>query len=98
MQQKKLPWTSLLFLTISFLFYGMGGLAEAAGKLAGPDQWVLGNRLLVGALFLIVFGFVTGAYALLLSGIGPLIKRVFLYPLFKFTGANGDKKPLITKK
>jgi|GEM_PF-6470562 len=97
MRFKKFSATHL-FLIIIFLIDGMGRFAAAAGTQADPDQWVLGNRLLVGALILIVFGFLTGGYALLFSNAGPAIKRFFLYPLFKILGVNGDKKPLITKK
>ncbi|MBI3802847.1 MAG: hypothetical protein HY282_03705 [Nitrospirae bacterium] len=86
------------FLSTSFLLFGILGLAQAAGRPVEPDQWVLGDYLLAGALFLIVIAFLTGAYALLFSNSRPLIKRAFLYPLFKVIGMEGEKKPLITKK
>ncbi|NKE71014.1 hypothetical protein [Candidatus Manganitrophus noduliformans] len=95
MQQKKLPWTTLLFLTLSFLF---SSLVEAVGAQNYPEEWVLGERLLVGLLVLIVAGWLTGAYALIFSSLRPLVRRFFLYPLFKMRGTEGDKKPLITKK
>lgn len=95
MQQKKLPWTALFFLTVSFL-HGISRLSIAAETY--PEEWVLGERLLVGTLVLIVVGWLTGAYALIFSSLGPLIRRFFLYPLFKVKGDGGDKKPLITKK
>jgi hypothetical protein len=93
--QQKLPWKTFLSLTISF-FLGMSRLAEAAEKY--PEEWVLGERLLVGALVLIVVGWLTGAYALMFSSLRPLIRRFFLYPLFKVRGEDGDKKSLIAKK
>lgn len=93
MQQKKLSRT--LLLTLSFLL-GMSHFAEAAGKY--PEEWVWGEYLLVGLLVLIVAGWLTGAYALIFSSLRPLVRRFFLYPLFKMRGTEGDKKPLITKK
>lgn len=93
MQQKKLSRT--LLLTLSFLL-GMSRFAEAAEKY--PEEWVWGEYLLVGLLVLIVAGWLTGAYALIFSSLRPLVKRFFLYPLFKMRGTEGDKKPLITKK
>lgn len=98
MQKKRRSLRVFLFTSISFLLVSMIGVAAAAGTPADPDEWILGNYLLVGALILVVVGFLTGAYALLFSNIGPAIKRFFLYPLFKVIGSDGDKKPLITKK
>lgn len=95
MHQKNLPWTTRLLLTVGFLFIT---LAEAMGAEKYPEEWVWGERLLVGLLVLMVVGWLTGAYALLFTSVRPLIKRLFLYPLFKITGTDGDKKPLITKK
>jgi len=95
MHQKRLSWTTPLLLTISFLLSGLG---EAFGAEKFPEEWVWGERLLVGLLVLMVVGWLTGAYALLFTSVRPLIKRLFLYPLFKITGTDGDKKPLITKK
>lgn len=96
MQSNK--FTSTLFFLTIHLFYTLSGLAKAAGGPADPDEWVLGNYLLVGALSIIVIGFLAGGYALLFSSVGPVIKRFFIYPLFKVRGRNGDKKPLVTKK
>ncbi|MCG3113561.1 MAG: hypothetical protein MCM46_17270 [Candidatus Manganitrophus sp. SB1] len=93
MQQKKLSRT--LLLTLSFLL-GMSRFAETAEKY--PEEWVWGEYLLVGLLVLIVAGWLTGAYALIFSSLRPLVRRFFLYPLFKMRGTEGDKKPLITKK
>lgn len=76
--------------------------AQAAAPESGLDGWVLGNYLLVGILFLLVLGWLTGAYALLFgnlfSNVGPRMKRVFLYPLLKVMGKSGDKKPCISEK
>lgn len=97
MQQKKLLWTAFLFLAISFLFYTIG-FSEAVEAQAYPEEWAWGERLLIGLLILIVVGWLTGAYALLFTSAGPVIKRFLLYPLFKIKEPDGEKKPLITKK
>lgn len=95
-RQKKGQLTPGLLMTLGLLLYGWIGTAGAAP--ADPNSWVLGNRLMIGALILIVIGFFTGIYALLFTSIGPAIRRVLLYPLFKTMGEDGDRKPLITKK
>ncbi|MFY9268318.1 MAG: hypothetical protein WAO55_01060 [Candidatus Manganitrophaceae bacterium] len=71
---------------------------QAAAPESDLDGWVLGNYLLVGFLVLIVLGWLTGAYALLFSNVGPRMKRVFLYPLLKVMGKSGDKKPWTSEK
>jgi hypothetical protein len=96
MQPKKL--STFLLLSLLILIDGMAHFAEAAWTQSYPEEWVLGERLLVGALFLIVLGWLTGAYALLFVNIAPLVKRFLVYPLLKIMGTHGEKKPLITKK
>lgn len=86
------------FLVFGFLLYAAGSVREAIAAPSYPEEWVLGDRLLVGALFLIVIGFLTGAFALLMGNVAPMIKRSVIYPLFKVTGVDGDKKPLIIEK
>lgn len=84
-----------LLLTGGFLF---SSFIEAAGANGYPEEWVWGERLLIGLLILTVVGWLTGAYALLFTSVGPAIRRFLLYPLFKVKEPDGNKKPLITKK
>jgi hypothetical protein len=98
MIQKKLNRVTYLFLTLSFLIHEMGSFAAAAWINSFPEEWVLGDRLLAGALFLIVIGWLTGAYALIFANVAPVFNRFFLYPLLKVIRPHGEKKPLITKK
>ena len=73
--------------------------AWAAGPETNPDRWILGDSLLVGFLVLIVLGWLTGAYGLLLAGTtGPFLRRIFLYPLLKRIGKRGEKEPLTKEK
>ena len=86
------------FPAVTFFISWMESFAEAAGTQSYPEEWVLGDRLLAGALFLIVIGWLTGAFALLFANAVPLFNRFFLYPLLKIMRPHGEKKTLITKK
>lgn len=98
MQQERVPFVRCLVVSIGFFIHAMGRFAEAAGLYSYPEEWLLGERLLRGALFLIVIGWLSGAFALLFIRIAPSTERVFLYPLFKVIGTGGKKKLLITKR
>jgi hypothetical protein len=97
MEQKKLSWAARLFL-IAAVLISTGIFTGAALAKSYPEEWILGDRLLAGALFFIAFGWITGAYALLFVHTSPLRKRIFLYPLFKVMGIDGQKKSLIKKE
>ncbi len=98
MQQKRLAFVRCHVLWIGFFIHGMGRFAEAAGLHSYPEEWLLGERLLTGALFLIAIGWLTGAFAFLFIHIAPSTERLFLYPLLKVIGTGGEKKSLMTKK
>jgi hypothetical protein len=98
MEPKKISRTARFFLSMAVLIGGMGASAQIAWAQSRPEGWVLGDRLLAGALFLIAFGWVIGIYAIFFINTAPLIKRVMLYPLIKIAGAQGEKSSLITKR